>query len=514
LKKVFSLFIMLFFVLSLLLYSQEVQTKSSQQKYQPTWGSLKQHSDPEWFKDAKFGIYTHWGPITFANLENPDGWYGNHMYMDSVIIKWDREIVAFKPHRTYIYHVKKWGDPTEFGYKDLIYLFKPTRFDAEKWAELFKRAGAQFAGPVAIHHDNFAMWDSKVTRWNIKRIANIDVVGELEKAIRKRGMKFFVSFHHSYSWFYYYPSYRFDGKNLEYEDLYCPVHRLCDRPNKKYLKLWYGKIDEVLVKYKPDLIWFDFGLGYIPERYRKKLLARYYNLGVVWGKEVGVCYKNKEEFKKPTLPDEAGILDFERGRANKLLKDVWLTDTSVSSWFYNVRSENRAKTTNEIVDMLVDIVSKNGCLLLNVPPKPDGTIPEFAQKILLNIGGWLKVNGEAIYGTRPWIIYGEGPMKLKEGGHFSEKNKIVYTAKDIRFTTKNNDLFAIFLDWPQNNKVVIQSLKSNSIIGTKKIRSIILLGSNKQLKWKQTDQGLEIELPSKKPCKYAYSLKISLEGKP
>ncbi|GAG40401.1 unnamed protein product, partial [marine sediment metagenome] len=252
-------------------------------RFKPTWESLAKHETPEWFRDAKFGIYTHWGPVTVGAEDGPGGvqWYGCNMY---------------KPNSpTFEYHRKRFGDQHQVGYKDIVPLFKAEKFDAEQWARLFAASGAKFAGPVAIHHDNFAMWDSALTEWDsMDKGPKRDITGELEKAIRKRGMKFIATFHHGFSWRYFEPSYKYDGADPKYAGLYCQAHEPDAPPTQEFMEQWLDKVNEVVGKYEPDLIWFDFGLGNeqrncIRPEYQRRMFADYYNWAVRNNRQVGVA---------------------------------------------------------------------------------------------------------------------------------------------------------------------------------------------------------------------------------
>jgi len=413
---------------------------SAKDGYESTWESLQRHEAPEWFRDAKFGIYTHWGPVTVGAEDGPDGvqWYGRNMYV--------RESPTFE------YHRKKCGDPNRFGYKDIIPLFKAEKFDAEAWAELFAEAGAKFAGPVAIHHDNYAMWDSKHTRWDsMDQSPKRDFVAELERAVRKHGMKYIATFHHAFAWQYYEPAHKFDAADGAYADLYGEPHQPGTPPSKAYLDRWLAMVNEVVTQHEPDLIWFDFGLGQlIPGQYQRRMFADYYNWAARNRIDVGVAHKHHD------IHEHTGILDFERGREDRLTPYPWLTDTSIGPWFH--QKSTPYKSVDEIVDVLVDIVSKNGCMLLNVGPAADGTIPPDARELLRGIGRWLRVNGEAIYNTRPWLTFGEGPTR-NSGGGFSENKDKPYTAQDIRFTRSKDGktVYAILLGRPEDD-VTIRSM--------------------------------------------------------
>jgi alpha-L-fucosidase len=485
-------------------------------RFEANWESLRRvNPTPDWFIDAKFGIYTHWGPTSnaFVGME-PDqhlaGWHGMYMWGKNGSKRWQTGEVDTRPDGTpnanpnanYLHHVKIFGDPSEYGYDYLIRQFRPSGFDAGEWADVFASSGARFAGPVAMHHDNFAMWDSKTTRWNSMNYGGLDIAGELKKEIEARGMKFMASFHHAFTWKFFAQAHDFNIDPANY-DLYTDPHDIMDQPSQKFCESWWAKLKEFIDDYEPDLLWFDWWLENLDESDRTKFLAYYYNKGLEWGKEVAVCYKES------TFNTQTAIKDYERGRPNQIQRPPWLTDTSPGTWFY--RSNARFVKTNEIIDILVDIVSKNGCMLLNVPPDPDGTIPEVMKTMLSEIGDWLEVNGEAIYGTRTWDVFGEGPTRLPSGGHkIEEKAKIEYTNRDIRFTKKSDtEFFAIILDTPED-EITIRSLSTYLGLLNSDIRKIELLGSGDQIRWERNEEGLTIKAPSTWPTRHAHAFRIEL----
>jgi alpha-L-fucosidase len=483
----FVIFLVTFFVASRTPAAGQ-QADSAVQKYDASWESLKRYRVPEWFKDAKFGIFLHWGVYAVPAAGNE--WYPRNMYL--------------KDNPMYKHHRETWGDQSKFGYKDFIPLFKAEKWDPQRWVKLFKQAGAKFVVPVAEHHDGFAMYASSHTRWNsVEMGPRRDVVGELAKAVRAQGLKFGASSHYAHNWNYYPHSPEFDTSDPRFFGLYGKPHAPGAPASEEFLENWYARVKEIIDKYQPDVLWFDFGFNQPEfEPYRRKIGAYYYNKGLEWKKGVVLQYK------RDAFPYGTAVLDIERGKLDRIGPMVWQTDTSVSweSWGYI--ENDHFKTADSLVDDLVDIVSKNGVLLLNVGPRADGTIPDQAANILREIGKWLEVNGEAIYGTRPWHTYGEGPTNI-HADSFGERKSQPFTAKDIRFTTKGNILYAICLDWP-GEEVNIESLSKRTFLGSDEITSISLLGSRDKLAWSRDENGLKIKLPAQKPGDYAYVFKITL----
>jgi alpha-L-fucosidase len=533
-KHVKKLVLFILFLSLMVGWNSQAQVK----KYEADWVSLKQHETPQWLKDAKFGIYTHWGIYCYTATRGNATWNSFAAYHEP-------ESKAAQDF------YKKYGKvTTEFGYKDLIPKFTAEKFNAEEWADLFAKSGAKFAGPVAEHHDGFAMWDTKYSDWNAAKMGpERDVLGELEKAIKAKGLKYVTAFHHAASWFFF-PTWdkTKDCSNPEYSGLYGPIHEPDAVPTKEFLDEWYGKLIEVVDKYDPDFVWFDFALDIIREDYVKNFVAYYYNKALEREKDVIISYKHHD------LPPGVGLYDLELGQEPELTHYDWITDTSIDdqgAWGYI--PDLNYKPVNRLVDNLVDRVSKNGYLLLNIGPKWDGTIPEDAKKGLLGIGNWLEVNGEAIYGTTSWVKSGEGPTGVEigdEGDAMFNESDINYTKEDIRFTVKGDVLYATILDWPGESVLIKSLLPADGgdeeeeeemeeeedeeaggeaeeedeeedededeeedfpgyYIYPNEIKSITMLGDGKKLKWKLIPgEGLKVQMPEEKPCDHAYVLKI------
>src|SRR5579864_327922 len=458
--------------------------------FRAAWPSLESYRVPAWYRDAKFGIFIHWGVYSVPAFDNE--WYPRNMYVQGS--------PAFK------HHVATFGPQSKFGYKDFIPRFRAEHFDAKHWAEVFRKAGAKYVVPVAEHHDGFPMYDCSFTDWSAAKMGpKRDIVGELAAAVRHEGLHFGVSSHRAEHWWFYDHGMQFDSdvKDPRYSGLYGPAKPEKSQPDEAYLRDWLARTAEIADKYQPELIWFDWWIEQpVFQPYLQKFAAFYYNRGVEWKRGVAINYK------KQSFPERAAVLDIERGQLDKMRPLFWQTDTSISikSWGYIHGDELRS--TDSVVDELVDIVSKNGTLLLNIGPRPDGTIPEGEEKILLEIGQWLAVNGEAIYGTRSWKVYGEGPTQVV-GGSFKDTAGGPFTAADIRFTGKGDTLYAIALAWPANGRLLIKSLAKGSTLTGREIKTVELVGSMERPKWTRGSEGLSVELPAQKLSDHAFALKIS-----
>jgi alpha-L-fucosidase len=442
--------------------------------FEPTWESIKAHyRTPQWFRDGKFGIFLHWG--LYAVPAHQSEWYVRHMYGNPEIIEW---------------HKQHFGPQDKFGYKDFIPLFTCEKFDPGAWAELFKRSGARYVMPTAEHHDGFAMWDSALTRWNAMRMGpRRDLIGDLARAVRKQGLKFGVSNHRMEHFDFIQP---LAGLSTDlYDPQWADFYGVADRgpaAKRRFLDDWVARNFELIDKYRPDLIYFDNGVNgrdFDPEKL--KVAAYYYNRAAEWKKEVSLVAKDSAYLS-------GAIADYEREQRGPVTPqaDPWQVDDSpFQRWGY--LADAQYWHVADIVWRLVENVSRNGNLLLNFAPKADGTFPEEQVKLMLGIGDWLKVNGEAIYETRPWTRFGEGEAL---------NGKPAYTGKDIRFTVKGGALYAILMAWP-GEQAAITSLAGRTVA------KVELLGHRGGLKFSQGADGLKVAMPPEQPCQYAFSLKIT-----
>jgi alpha-L-fucosidase len=450
---------------------------------------------PDWFRDAKFGVFLHWGAYTVPAFGNE--WYPREMYREGS--------PAFEHHR------QTYGPHTEFGYKDFLPQFTAEHWDPVDWASLFKSAGAQFVVPVAEHHDGFAMYDTSRSRWSSTRIGpERDVVGELGAAVRDQWMVLGVSSHRAEHWFFMNGGTRFDSDvtDPEFSDFYGPAQREELAPNEEYLIDWFLRTVELIDRYRPQVLWFDWWIERpVFKPWLRKLAAYYYNSAARWGREVVIQYK-WDAFAPGTA-----VLDLERGAMGSIHPDVWQNDTSVSRRSWSWVPDHDYKDVDELIAELVDVVAKNGVLLLNIGPKADGTIAPEERALLLGIGDWLRVNGQAVYGAEPWVIPAEGPTAQADGS-FIDAQRRTFTAADIRFTSQtrygNSRVYATLLDWPADGVARIKAFGSAGPLAGP-IRSVELLGHEGDLSWRQHADELVVELPADRPSAVGAVIRVTPE---
>ncbi len=472
--------------------------------FKPTDESLKEYKYPEWFRDAKFGIWAHWGPQA---VPRQGDWYARGMYEQG--------------SRQNKYHVAHYGPPSKFGYKDIIPLWKAEKWDPEKLMALYKKAGAKYFVSMGSHHDNFFLWKSQLHKWNAFNMGpHKDVVGTWQKAAQKEGLKFGVSEHLAASYTWFQASHRadktgelagvpYDGADPQYADLYhtkaAPDDKAWLTTNTDYMKEWYANVKELVDTYHPDLLYSDSKLPF--DDVGRSMLANFYNGNFAFHNGSPTAVYNCKE-----ASNGKWVQDLERGVQGDINPYPWQTDTSIGDWFY--QTGQKYKTGTEVIQMLVDIVSKNGNLLINVVQTPEGDLEPDVLKIVEDIAAWMPANGKGIYGTRPWKIYGEGPSTIKENqkkGQFSGlADTRSYQPADIRFTTKGNDLYAFCMEVPEGD-IQIKSLGKTSTVNDRKIVSVSLLGSRQKLKWKQEDDALVITKPANLPAWTVLGFQVELK---
>lgn len=467
------------------------------------WGDVS-HPAPEWFRDAKFGLFFHWGPYCVPAYQNE--WYSRNMYTKGL------------PQN--VHHEETYGKLHDFGYKDFYPGMTGSKFDADAWADLVVRSGARYAGPVSEHADNFSLWDSQVNPINsVNHGPGIDVVGACAEAFRKRGIKFLTTFHHQWLWGWFMST---DNE----ADVYAPENEIyygtalpleTNRyhpyryPNEEFNTTWRNKVIEVIDKYSPDAIYFDSRAFIIDEAYRYDVADYYYNLS---GHTEGIITYKQEDF-----PEGIGVYDIECGRFALPKEFPWQSDDRLEdniTWC--IVQEPKYKSATRIVHQLCDIVSKNGNLLLNVGPYADGSFHPDAVSILYEVGDWLAINGEAIYETRPYTIAAEGPTTIDDANYDVDKineqtikgdaydlHSDELKEQDFRFTTRPDALYTICMGWPADHVMKVRTLRKGNC---QPINQISLLGSDTTLTWEQKEDALYVHLPLQKPCEHAFTLKI------
>jgi alpha-L-fucosidase len=468
--------------------------------YRADYESLDKYEVPEWYKDAKFGIFIHWGVYSVPAYGSE--WYPREMYIQGSDV--------------YKHHIATYGPQNKFGYKDFIPMFKAEKFDPQAWAKLFKDSGAKYVVPVFEHHDGFAMYDSGLSDWTVVKMGpHRDTGGELAKAVRAEGLHLGASSHRVEHNFFLGVGRTFDSdvNDPKYAGFYGPAHTWLENTHdtplsndftylsEQYGNDWLARSAEIVQKYHPDIMYYDWWIGQPGLRNQlTKFAAYYYNASLKYGDHVGVI-----NYKFYALGEHAAVLDLERGQLGEIRPLYWQTDTSISNKSWGYIEHDTFKSSEFVIHQLIDIVSKNGNLLMNIGPRSDGTIPNEVQQTLLGVGAWLKVNGDAIYGTRPWTSYGEGPTKVVAGS-FNDTAAANYTAADFRFTTKGETLYAIEMGWPSGGEAVIHTLHPS--LGSNAIQSVMLLGSSSIISFEQKADGLHLKLPSEAPGKSAYVYKI------
>ncbi len=489
-------------------YLEKIDSVIENGKYKDDWASLGNYPVPEWYKNAKFGIFIHWGVYSVPAFGSE--WYPRFMYLEG--------------SKVYEHHKKTYGEPKDFGYADFVPMFKAEKFNPKEWVELFKEAGAKYVMPVAEHHDGFQMYNSDLSDWNAYKMGpKRDVLGELKKEVEDAGMVFSASSHRAENYFFFGGCRTFDSglDKIEFQEPYGfakpyyvggndnsheSLNTIYSTPSsKEHLEDWLVRTCEIVDKYQPKVVWFDWWIQTVSFKpYLKKFAAYYYNRALEWGHEVAINYKND------AYAYSTAVFDIERGQLSAIRPQFWQNDTSIAKNSWCFTENNDFKRPNDIICDLVDIVSKNGSLLLNVGPKSDGTITDEEKSVLKGIGNWLKVNGESIYDTSYWKIFGEGPTIVPEGT-FTDDKRSPFTKEDVRFTYKAPYLYATVLSWDDSDSATIKSLGSliNPFNGD--VKGIEVLGFDVTVDYTRDKEGMHLTLSSKIKTEYPVCFKIFID---
>lgn len=472
-------------------YLKLIDEVNNNGKYKADWISLSEHEVPKWYMRDKIGVFIHWGIYSVPAFGNE--WYSRNMY--------DKRVREFEHHR------KTYGDQKIFGYKDFIPMFNGKKFDAKQWVSLFKKAGIKYVMPVAEHHDGFSMYDTEYNRWNSVKMGPCrDVVGEIKDECENQGLTFCASSHRAEHYFFMNPGRLYDSdiNDEGYADFYGPAvyspefdpavigktteDTYAKGASKEWLEDWLVRTCELIDKYQPSVLYFDWWIhNHTFKPYLKKLAAYYYNRASEWGKEVTINYKHE------AFPPGVATFDVERGALTGISPLYWQTDTAIGKHSWGYTADNEYKTPRQIICDLVDIVSKNGNLLINIGPKADGTITDEETKVLMTMGEWLRINGDGIYGATHWKVFGEGKVNAKEG-FFKDGKEKAFTSKDFRFTYKNGYLY-VFQMRPSKT-IKIKTLKKHPTHDYL-IENICLLGSEEKVDFDRNENCLEIRLKDK-----------------
>lgn len=476
---------------------------AQKKSFSEDWESLSAHNQaPEWFADAKLGIYFHWGVYSVPAFGSE--WYPYHMYRED--------------NETNTHHIETYGEPSEYNYHDFIPQFKAELFDADSWAQLFKDAGAKFAGPCAQHHDGFALWDSEVNPWNAAdRGPGKDITGLMEEAIKERDMRFLTTFHHARnlqrhngdpeqwdtyeSHFAYNPAYATSSTDPDTAKLYGNI------PEDEFLEYWFDQLKEVIDQYSPDLMWFDVWLKLIPQEYRLKFAAYYLNEAARKNQEVVIAYKQAD------IPSSVGVLDIEQGGKKDLSESVWLTDVTLSNQSWSYVEGQTYKSPELVVRNMIDVWSKNGVVLLNVSPDVTGVINQEQQDILKRIGDWMKKHEEAVYGTRPFSIMGYGNASADDGAHGGQSAAVKYSADDGRFMRSKDGkyLYLFILGKPEaGSEIQIKALAQRNYFPEDGIGKITVMGADAEASWYFGDRNFVLEVPDAEMDEIATVFRIEL----
>lgn len=486
-------------------YLNTIESVIAAGPYSADWRSLSSHPTPRWYHGGKLGIFIHWGIYSVPAYGNE--WYSRNMYNATT--------------REFDHHVATYGDQKTFGYKDFIPNFRGEYFDADAWVKLFKQAGARYVMPVAEHHDGFAMYDTAFNRWNSTKMGpGVDVMGQLKEACQTHGLQFCASNHRAEHYFFMNLGRTFDSdvNDEAYADFYGPaVYRpdlgarnldhateapASEGPTEEWMTDWMVRICEFIDNYQPKVLYFDWWIqNYAFKPYLKKIAAYYYNRAAQWGVEVSMNYKRE------AFPPGVATFDVERGALTDISPVPWQTCTAIGKHSWGYTTNNEFKNSRQIVCDLIDIVSKNGMLLLNVGPRADGTITDEETQVLLDLGAWLQRNGEGIYDTIPWKWFGEGSVNASDG-FFMDGEEKPFTAEDFRFTYAGGNVYAFWLR-PAGRDVHIRTMASKWLHDFG-VEAVSLLGAQQPVEYTRDNDGLHIHLPEEPDADFPLCFKIQL----
>jgi alpha-L-fucosidase len=496
-------------------YAGDPDYRIAEGPFAPTWESLRQFQCPQWFRDAKLGFWAHWGPQAVPMYGD---WYARNLYLEG--------------SDQYRFHLRTYGHPSRFGFKDVCALWQAERFDADELVRLYREAGARYMVAMGVHHDNFDCWNSRHHRWNAVAVGpRRDIVGQWMAAAARHGLRFGVTEHlaRSYSWFNTnkfadrsgpFAGVPYDGADPAHADFYFPAHgdityAYPSNPPEWWKKQWFLRIRDLIEQYQVDFLYTD---GAVPfGEVGRRLVAHLYNLSARrhQGRSEAVYtlkhFVGEHELDHGEYVDGIGVLDLERGVVAQIRDQPWQTDTCIGGWFYDRRSVY--KSAAQVVHLLVDIVSKNGNLLLNFPLRPDGTLDDESRHVVGGLGRWMAVNGEAIYDSRPWTVFGEGPTS--GGGRQFDEAARPWTASDFRFTSKpagagSRTVYAFQMAWPADRRALVESLKLDADLRVQQVR---LLGFDGLVPWSQTERGLQLDLPPVAPSAPVHTFAVQVGGK-
>jgi alpha-L-fucosidase len=487
--------------------------------FQPSWESLRTYECPEWFRDAKFGIWAHWGP---QSVPGQGDWYARFLYGPHPSDTSSYRLDGAK--KIYAYHLANYGHPSEFGYKDILPLFRAEKWEPDRLMQLYRDAGARYFVSMGQHHDNFDLWNSRHQPWNSVKIGpKRDIVREWQTAAKRHNMRFGVSFHGQTSWSWFEVSrladsdgpkkgVPYDGnltladgkgkwwEGLDPRDLYCEPHPIGAERSEGFKTRFVRRMDDLIDSYRPDLIYFDGGVPFN----NLEIASSFYNRSTAWHDGRNDAVLNVKGVGEEN--QRAVVLDYENNQSDILRTYPWQTDGSLDGWFFRKDYAHPA-TAKQVIQQLVDIISKNGNLLLNITQRSDGTIMPYAMKFLGEMKAWMAVNSEAVHGSRPWEVFGEGPTRVKKSRERSAQ-RLAYTGNDIRFTRKGGSLYVFLMAWP-GSQVTIRSLPRGKELWFGRVEEVSLLGRTQPLNWTQTSEGLTVQLPENPPCNHVCTLKIS-----